>query len=884
MKSLKDMTCRRLRGFLPLCLLACLPLQLAAADKVVLTRNADGTMVLSNGLVSMTLNNEGTVTAMNARGHDVIRQKPKSEVGYVGLVTNKPSKDYPNPQVSMNVVTETDDMVEVQYVHTERPIHMTNGYVMKRGVSGVYNYLMLKCYSLEDNGIHEARMGWRVNSNELTYAWVSDQVQGEMPAPAALRKDNILKVMQDATFMLQDSTVYTKYDWANYMQDDLMHGIMGKDYGAWIIVPSYEWVGGGVCKQDLMVHQTDKSPILLAHYHSNHFGSKTINMSVGQQKLYGPYLLYINNGTRDEMVADAKKTAIAERQAWPYQWFKNEQYPMKRGTVTGTIKLSPVFKTTKMQVVLAKPGVKPQLQGDGYMFWTETDKNGNFTIENVRPGQYAVYAWALGGQATGMMESNPVTIKPGQNKVGTIEWKPERYEQLLWMIGEADKRTTGFKWSDHKRQYGLSMQTPSELTYTIGQSKTSDWYYAQGVEGTWTIRFHLDKKPQGALHLTIATAGSAGNAKVNVKYNGKKVFDFKALDDGSVYRSAMLSGCDSTYVVDIPEELVKKGENTITFSLWNVGKRGLGGVLYDCIKLEVGRKGEQPKVSVARYEGDRQAAISYTFDDGLKDQYTVLFPKLKEFGIKATFSIIGSSVGGKWKKDSCMTWEMIRELAADGQEITSHGWQHKDPNKIFDEALRYEVQHNDTVIYEQTGQFPRTFVYPWNRKPPHAVAFVSKDRVGSRMRQSGFGGSRDSVWFEKWTDRLLREGDWGIPLIHGIVTGYDHYDNPQRLWNHFALMNSLRDKVWIATFHDVCAYVTERDTITLETKQKGNTLTVTPKMPLDKRIYHQPLTLVIEGCQPKQVRQQRQTLTLIRHDDRTLVNFDPHGGEIEIKL
>lgn len=292
----------------------------------------------------------------------------------------------------------------------------------------------------------------------------------------------------------------------------------------------------------------------------------------------------------------------------------------------------------------------------------------------------------------------------------------------------------------------------------------------------------------------------------------------------------------------------------------------------------------QPTVKVAKYDGDREAAISYTFDDGLRDQYTVLFPKLKEYGIKATFSIIGSSVGGRWKKDSCMTWDMIRELAADGHEITSHGWQHKDPNKLFDEAMRYEVQHNDTVIFTETGQFPRTYIYPWNRKPEHFVAFVSKNRVGTRVRQSGFGGSRDSTWFVKWTNRLLRDGDWGIPLIHGIVTGYDHYPNPQRLWDHFALMDSMRDRVWIATFHDVAAYVAERDAITLETKQKGNTLIVTLRMTLDKRIFHQPLTLVIKGAEPKQVKQGRNQLTVTHREDRWLVNFDPHGGKIEIKL
>ena len=66
----------------------------------------------------------------------------------------------------------------------------------------------------------------------------------------------------------------------------------------------------------------------------------------------------------------------------------------------------------------------------------------------------------------------------------------------------------------------------------------------------------------------------------------------KALDDGSVYRSAILSGRDSTYVYEIPADLVKKGENTVALNMWGVGEKGLGGILYDCIKLEAGRKEE----------------------------------------------------------------------------------------------------------------------------------------------------------------------------------------------------------------------------------------------------------------------------------------------------
>ena len=43
---------------------------------------------------------------------------------------------------------------------------------------------------------------------------------------------------------------------------------------------------------------------------------------------------------------------------------------------------------------------------------------------------------------------------------------------------------------------------------------------------------------------------------------------------------------------------------------------------------------EEVKVSIAQYRGGRDAAISYTFDDGLLEQYTLVFPELEKRNIK----------------------------------------------------------------------------------------------------------------------------------------------------------------------------------------------------------------------------------------------------------
>ena len=49
-------------------------------------------------------------------------------------------------------------------------------------------------------------------------------------------------------------------------------------------------------------------------------------------------------------------------------------------------------------------------------------------------------------------------------------------------------------------------------------------------------------------------------------------------------------------------------------------------------------------VQIARYKQDKACAISYTFDDGLAEHYTLLVPQLEKRGFRGTFWICGSNI------------------------------------------------------------------------------------------------------------------------------------------------------------------------------------------------------------------------------------------------
>ena len=300
------------------------------------------------------------------------------------------------------------------------------------------------------------------------------------------------------------------------------------------------------------------------------------------------------------------------------------------------------------------------------------------------------------------------------------------------------------------------------------------------------------------------------------------------------------------------------------------------------------------QIRIAKYYDNKQAALSFTFDDGLREQYTILFPKMKQLGIKGTFCLIGAWMDNPPKNPNKQpfTWEQAKEMALDGQEITSHGYSHKNVTKLTPDELRYEVQHNDTLIYRHTGVFPRTYFYPGNRKSDEAVAYCSQNRVGTRTFQVSLGSKRTQEWFEQYITDIIKKGDWAVTMTHGLRIGYDCFGDETRLWRMFDYALAQQDQLWIATFHNVAAYQQERDNTTLRIKKKKGRIIIEPKMAketrtepkikMDKEIFNHPLTLVLD-FKPRSATQAGKSLEVKEKGEKFWLNFSPTEGKIVIE-
>ena len=103
-----------------------------------------------------------------------------------------------------------------------------------------------------------------------------------------------------------------------------------------------------------------------------------------------------------------------------------------------------------------------------------------------------------------------------------------------------------------------------------------------------------------------------------------------------------------------------------------------------------------------------------TFDDGRPDNYTYAFPILQRYGFTATFFIVPARIGTAQHMTACQ----LRELAAAGNELADHTWNHSDLTTVTFDEVRLRIRMAADAIESLIGVRPRTLAYPYGRYDP----------------------------------------------------------------------------------------------------------------------------------------------------------------------
>ena len=293
---------------------------------------------------------------------------------------------------------------------------------------------------------------------------------------------------------------------------------------------------------------------------------------------------------------------------------------------------------------------------------------------------------------------------------------------------------------------------------------------------------------------------------------------------------------------------------------------------------------EPVKVSVAQYMFGKECATSFTFDDGNKDNYTIAVPELEKRGWRGTFWLNCSRIPGEIRQQSHrVTWDDVRAMHAAGHEMSNHGWDHKRLPDLTHEEMLIEMEKNDSAIFVNTGVRPITYCYAYNAFNDEVLALASKGRVGTRTRQYPFGEQSSDEQLRERMDKSILEGDWAVWMTHGLTRGYDHFSDVSRFPSFLDYVKQHEDRIWVATFKDVAAYVAERDSIIITRKYRKRKVEITPSLTLDAALFNLPLTMCVEGIADFKARQDGKYLDVYFKGGKGYFEFNPHGGKIIIR-
>lgn len=291
-------------------------------------------------------------------------------------------------------------------------------------------------------------------------------------------------------------------------------------------------------------------------------------------------------------------------------------------------------------------------------------------------------------------------------------------------------------------------------------------------------------------------------------------------------------------------------------------------------------------IKVADYKDGKECAVSLTFDDSMKEHYTIVAPELEKRGFRGTFWMCGGWMPAEPQYDTThFTWAEAKEMSDKGHEMSNHSWSHPNMTTLSEDELKEQIRKNDEAILANLGKPSTTFCFPYNAYNDAVLAEVMKGRIGARLKEFWLGGQHSpKEYLQKQIEDALAAGSWIVGMTHGINYGYDCYEDASEFTDFLDYLKSLEDRIWIGTFRDVAAYTAVAKGISLDISKDGKEITVVPATNLDRTLYETPLTLEVNTDGKKiKAQQDGKALEASYRNGKAYITFCPFGGAVTLK-
>lgn len=146
-------------------------------------------------------------------------------------------------------------------------------------------------------------------------------------------------------------------------------------------------------------------------------------------------------------------------------------------------------------------------------------------------------------------------------------------------------------------------------------------------------------------------------------------------------------------------------------------KQALFPLFCSCILSVQAQESSLPYITT--WQGNRQAAVCYTFDDACPNQFKTAIPILDRYKAPATFF-----VSQAFNPD----WNVLTAISRNGHEIASHTQTHCN---LTDEVAETEYAQSNRLIESKTGNKVYTLAYPFCNAPSDSI--TARYYLGARI-------------------------------------------------------------------------------------------------------------------------------------------------------